>query len=39
MEQKSLKEQVYSSILEDIISLEYRPGQILNEKQLIEKYD
>lgn len=34
----SLKETIYNAILEDIIALEYRPGQILNEKTLIEKY-
>ena len=34
----SLKETIYNAILEDIIALEYRPGEILNEKTLIEKY-
>lgn len=35
----SLKETIYNAILEDIIALEYRPGEILNEKTLIEKYN
>lgn len=35
----SLKNIVYNAILEDILSLEYRPGEILNEKKLIEKYN
>lgn len=35
----SLKDIVYNSILEDIFSMEYRPGEILNEKKLIEKYN
>ena len=34
----SLKDIVYNAILEDILSMEYRPGQILNEKTMIEKY-
>ena len=34
----SLKETIYNAILEDILALEYRPGEILNEKNLIEKY-
>lgn len=34
----SLKDRVYNAILEDILSMEYRPGQVLNEKTLIEKY-
>jgi len=38
MKEQSLKETIYSAILEDIIALEYRPGEILNEKTLIEKY-
>lgn len=35
----SLKDAVYNAILEDIFSMEYRPGEILNEKKLIEKYN
>ncbi len=35
----SLKDKVYNAILEDIISLEYQPGDILNERSLIEKYE
>ena len=38
MKELSLKETIYNAILEDIIALEYRPGEILNEKTLIEKY-
>ena len=38
MKEKSLKETIYNAILEDIIALEYCPGEILNEKNLIEKY-
>ena len=39
MKELSLKETIYNSVLEDIIALEYRPGEILNEKNLIEKYN
>ncbi|MDD7602685.1 MAG: GntR family transcriptional regulator, partial [Firmicutes bacterium] len=39
MKERSLKETIYHAILEDILSLEYRPGEILNEKTLIEKYN
>lgn len=39
MKELSLKETIYNAILEDIIALEYRPGEILNEKTLIEKYN
>lgn len=35
----SLKESVYNSIIEDIINMEYAPGDIINEKQLIERYN
>jgi len=38
MKELSLKETIYNSILEDIIAREYRPGEILNEKSLTEKY-
>lgn len=34
----SLKDQVYELILEDILSYEYKPNDILNEKALVEKY-
>lgn len=34
----SMKEQLYNAILEDILSHEYRPGEILNEGTLVEKY-
>lgn len=36
--EKTLKETIYNAILEDIFSLEYRPGDILNERNLVEKY-
>ncbi|MGL5433905.1 MAG: GntR family transcriptional regulator [Lachnospiraceae bacterium] len=34
----SLKDAAYSAILNDILSYEYRPNEILNEKTLVEKY-
>ena len=37
--EKSLKDTIYNAILEDIFSLEYKPGDILNEKALVEKYE
>jgi len=37
-DQISIKEKVYNLILEDILSMEYKPNDILNEKALIEKY-
>lgn len=37
--EQSLKGTIYNAILEDILTLEYQPGQILNEKALIEKYN
>ncbi len=36
---KNLKEFVYNSILEDIYASVYAPGDIINEKALIEKYE
>lgn len=30
--EKSLKDTIYNAILEDMFSLEYKPGDILNEK-------
>ncbi|MGO5053088.1 GntR family transcriptional regulator [Lachnospiraceae bacterium LCP25S3_G4] len=36
--QKSLKEQVYQSILDGIISDEYKSNEIITEKALIDKY-
>lgn len=36
--QESIKEKVYNLIMEDILSLEYKPNDILNEKDLVEKY-
>ena len=35
----SLKESIYSSILESIFAMDYRPGDILNEKSLVERYN
>lgn len=35
---ESLKTMIYDSILNGIIQDEYKPGQILNEKELTEKY-
>jgi len=35
---ESLKDNVYRSVMDDILSMEYRPGDILNEKALIAKY-
>jgi len=37
--EKSLKDTIYSAILEDIFTMDYRPGDILNEKSLVEKYN
>lgn len=34
----SLKDSLYAAVLEGIFANEYRPGQILNERELIEKY-
>lgn len=35
----SLKDTVYNAVMEDIFSLEYLPGQVLTEKEIIEKYN
>lgn len=35
---KSVSEQVYDSILDDIFQTRYRPGQVLTERALIEEY-
>ena len=35
----NLKEMVYNAVLQEIISGKYQPGNILNEKKLIEKYE
>jgi len=37
--ESSLKDSIYNSVLEDILSHKYRPNQILNEKTLAEKYE
>lgn len=37
-ESKSIKETVYNRIIEDILSYAFRPGDILNEKPLVERY-
>lgn len=34
----SLKDSIYNALMEDIFSLEYLPGQIITEKEIIEKY-
>ncbi len=34
----NLKEYVYNSILEDIFSLRFKPGDILNERAMVERY-
>lgn len=36
--QISIKERIYDLIMDDILSLEYKPNDILNEKILVEKY-
>ena len=36
---ESLKTIVYNAVLKGIIQDEYKPGEILNEKQLVEKYE
>lgn len=38
MTQQSLKTTIYNAILEDILSYEYKPMEILNEKALVERY-
>lgn len=38
-QETSLKDAIYNAILEEILALEYLPGQILNEKAMIEKYN
>ena len=35
---ESLKTQIYNAILDHIFSGEFKPGQILNEKELVEKF-
>ena len=35
----NLKQTVYNAIMEDIFSCTYLPGDIINEKSLIEKYE
>ncbi|MDO5689091.1 MAG: GntR family transcriptional regulator [Tissierellia bacterium] len=35
---ETIKEQVYNAIMQDILSYEFRPNEILNEKKLVEKY-
>lgn len=37
-EELSIKETIYSSVLEGIFSCEYKPGQVLNEKELMVRY-
>ena len=38
MKKKNLKDRVYEAIMEDIYSGVYKPGDIINEKNLVEKY-
>ncbi|MEM0529663.1 GntR family transcriptional regulator [Zongyangia sp. HA2173] len=38
-DKKSLKDQVYSSLFQDILRGVYPPGAILREKELVEKYN
>lgn len=35
---KSLKEMIYESVFEEILNYEFKPNQIINEKELMEKY-
>lgn len=37
-DQATLKDKVYNLILEDIMSHQYEPSDVINEKELIEKY-
>ena len=37
--ESSLRDKVYNLILEDILSYEYKPNDILNEKVLVKKYN
>ena len=37
-DQKCIREMVYNLLMEDILSYEYRPNDILTEKYLVEKY-
>lgn len=37
-EQATIKEKVYNLILEDIMSHQYETSDVINEKDLIEKY-
>lgn len=39
MKKQTLKEKVYSDILEGIVKGEYTGGQILNEQELVQKYN
>ena len=36
---KSLKEQIYEQIIDGIVSGEYKGGQILNEQELVQRYN
>ncbi|MBC8570715.1 GntR family transcriptional regulator [Zongyangia hominis] len=38
-DKKSLKDQIYTSLFQDIIGGVYKPGDILREKTLVEKYN
>ena len=36
--EKTLKDNIYNSILEGIIDYEYVPNQIITEKEMVQKY-
>lgn len=38
-DKQTLKEKVYNQIIDGIVSGEYKSGQILNEKELVERYN
>ena len=37
--EQSLKDYIYTSILQDIVNSEYTPNQIITEKEIIQKYN
>lgn len=37
-EKTSLKEKIYNAVFEDILNYEFKPNQIINEKELMEKH-
>ena len=38
-DRQTLKEKIYNQIIDGIVSGEYKSGQILNEKELVDRYD